>query len=82
MCNISIIKISSLLASVVKIKMMGCLAEDDCNKTTILTFPANKTLYKMTKNCCDENYCNGGTEVLMASFTLTLALAQIMSNFL
>ncbi|KAK3551398.1 hypothetical protein QTP70_016634 [Hemibagrus guttatus] len=42
-------------ASVLKIKMMGCLAIDDCNKTTIVTFPANKTLYKMTKSlkvCC------------------------------
>ncbi|MCJ8728566.1 hypothetical protein PDJAM_G00005960 [Pangasius djambal] len=66
-------------ASVLKIKMMGCLAKDGCNKTTIVTFPANKTLYKMTKNCCDENYCNGGTEVLMASFTLmALVTAQII----
>ncbi|KAB5586794.1 hypothetical protein PHYPO_G00005630 [Pangasianodon hypophthalmus] len=66
-------------ASVLKIKMMGCLAKDDCNKTTVVTFPANKTLYKMTKNCCDKNYCNGGTEVLMGSFTLmALVIAQIM----
>ncbi|XP_060776586.1 sperm acrosome membrane-associated protein 4-like [Neoarius graeffei] len=65
-------------ASVVKIKMMGCL-EDDCNKTTVVTFPENKTLYKMTKNCCDEDYCNGGPEVQMASLTLlTLVIAQIM----
>ncbi|XP_058258526.1 sperm acrosome membrane-associated protein 4 [Hemibagrus wyckioides] len=66
-------------ASVLKIKMMGCLASDDCNKTTIVTFPANKTLYKMTKYCCEENYCNGGTEVRIESYTLiTLVIAQIM----
>ncbi|XP_060776587.1 sperm acrosome membrane-associated protein 4-like [Neoarius graeffei] len=65
-------------ASVVKIKMMGCLDEDNCNVTTIVTFPENKTLYKMTKNCCDENYCNGGTEVQMASLSLALVIAQIM----
>ncbi|XP_017319123.1 sperm acrosome membrane-associated protein 4 [Ictalurus punctatus] len=66
-------------ASVLKIKMMGCLANDHCNKTTIVTFPANKTLYKMTRTCCGENYCNGGPEVLMASLTLmALVIAQIM----
>lgn len=85
MCNTdhkmwsSLIKVSCLLASVLKIKMMGCLANDHCNKTTIVTFPANKTLYKMTRTCCGENYCNGGPEVLMASLTLmALVIAQIM----
>ncbi|WP_411024045.1 hypothetical protein, partial [Salmonella sp. s58079] len=67
-------------ASVVKIKTMGCLAKDDCNKTTVVTFPANKTtLYKMTNNCCDENYCNKGTEVLIESIPLiALVIAQII----
>ncbi|KAF4088102.1 hypothetical protein AMELA_G00079010 [Ameiurus melas] len=68
-------------ASVLKIKTMGCLANDHCNKTTIVTFPANKTLYKMTRICCGENYCNGGPEILMASLTLmALVVAQIMGE--
>lgn len=72
---------SYVLGSVLKIKMMGCLAKADCNKTTILNFPANQTVYKMTKNCCDEDYCNGGTEVLKSSVTLGLLVfgtAQMM----
>ncbi|KAK2854820.1 hypothetical protein Q7C36_006689 [Tachysurus vachellii] len=70
---------TGVAASVLNIKMMGCLARDDCNKTTVVTFPANKTVYKMTKYCCEEDLCNGGTEVLMASYTLTtLAIALIM----
>lgn len=72
-----------ILASVLKIKMMGCLSKDDCNKTTIVTFPANKTLYKMTHSCCDENYCNRATQGLMASFTLVaLAIARLFSFIL
>ncbi|XP_072534882.1 LOW QUALITY PROTEIN: sperm acrosome membrane-associated protein 4-like [Salminus brasiliensis] len=62
-------------ASVLDIKVMGCLPVRDCNKTTALEFPSNKTLYTMTKNCCDESYCNGSPGALMASFTLIVLTA-------
>ncbi|XP_053351315.1 sperm acrosome membrane-associated protein 4 [Clarias gariepinus] len=70
-------------AAVLKIKMMGCLINDDCNKTTIVSFPVNKTLYKMTKYCCEEDYCNGGSKVLMTTFSLMApVIAQIMCSTL
>ncbi|KAI4871291.1 hypothetical protein NFI96_019815 [Prochilodus magdalenae] len=59
-------------ASVLDVKVMGCLKEEDCNKTTSVDFPVNKTLYTMTTHCCEENYCNGSPTVLMQSFTLLI----------
>uniref|UniRef100_A0A8B9JP26 UPAR/Ly6 domain-containing protein n=1 Tax=Astyanax mexicanus TaxID=7994 RepID=A0A8B9JP26_ASTMX len=59
-------------ASVLDIKVMGCLPVKDCNKTTTIEFSSNKTLYTMTKNCCEEDYCNGSPGALMASVTLTI----------
>uniref|UniRef100_W5JY11 UPAR/Ly6 domain-containing protein n=1 Tax=Astyanax mexicanus TaxID=7994 RepID=W5JY11_ASTMX len=56
-------------ASVLDIKVMGCLPVKDCNKTTTIEFSSNKTLYTMTKNCCEEDYCNGSPGALSALTT-------------
>ncbi|XP_017555924.1 sperm acrosome membrane-associated protein 4-like [Pygocentrus nattereri] len=64
-------------ASVLDIKMMGCLNEEDCNKTTTVAFPVNKTVYSLTTHCCDEDRCNGSPAVLMTPLTLlALTVAQ------
>lgn len=69
-------------ASVLDIKVKGCLQEKDCNKTTIVDFPSNKTIYTITKTCCDKDYCNGSPVVQMTSFTLmALTIAHITGVF-
>uniref|UniRef100_A0A4W4F7E0 Activin types I and II receptor domain-containing protein n=1 Tax=Electrophorus electricus TaxID=8005 RepID=A0A4W4F7E0_ELEEL len=57
-------------SSVLDVKMLGCLPEEGCNKTMTIEFPANKTVYTMNMQCCNESYCNGGPAVLLPSFTV------------
>ncbi|XP_004549037.1 sperm acrosome membrane-associated protein 4 [Maylandia zebra] len=61
----------------VDIKMKGCLAVAKCNKTEDVDFGTNRTVYKMTKTCCNTNLCNAAP----GTPTLTLALATISAVF-
>ncbi|XP_051573909.1 sperm acrosome membrane-associated protein 4-like [Myxocyprinus asiaticus] len=71
-------------ATVLDIKVMGCLAMDQCNKTTVVEFPAKKTIYTMNTTCCEEDFCNSGPTV---QFSLTplmftiLIIAQMLGLF-
>ncbi|CAI5691126.1 unnamed protein product [Oreochromis niloticus] len=62
------------------IKMKGCLAVANCNKTEDVDFGTNKTVYKMTKTCCNTDLCNAAPGVPGIP-TLTLALATISAVF-
>ncbi|KAM8841355.1 lymphocyte antigen-6, epidermis isoform 2-T2 [Spinachia spinachia] len=66
-------------AGVLKVKMMGCLAVDLCNKTTDTTFPgsSNTTIYKIVKTCCTTDLCNAAP----GTSRLSLALATIAALF-
>ncbi|KAM9838462.1 prostate stem cell antigen-like [Aulostomus maculatus] len=66
-------------AKFMDIKMKGCLAEAECNKTEQVNFPSsssNSTLYKMTKTCCNTDLCNAAPG-LPGSSGLPLVLATI-----
>nr|XP_019957966.1 PREDICTED: sperm acrosome membrane-associated protein 4-like [Paralichthys olivaceus] len=65
-------------ASFMDIKMKGCLAQGECNKTKEVNFPSdsNSTFYTMTKTCCSTDFCNGAPGLPGAS-GLTLAFATI-----
>lgn len=63
-------------AGFVDVMMKGCLAEDKCNKTEDVDFGTssdNKTLYTMTKTCCNTDLCNGAPAGLPGVVQLTLA---------
>ncbi|TRY97463.1 hypothetical protein DNTS_008202 [Danionella cerebrum] len=61
--------------SVLDIKVMGCLPIEACNKTTVVEFLANKTLYTMKTSCCLEELCNAGTlDVPCALFLFAVLL--------
>uniref|UniRef100_A0A3Q3XAI8 UPAR/Ly6 domain-containing protein n=1 Tax=Mola mola TaxID=94237 RepID=A0A3Q3XAI8_MOLML len=66
-------------ASVINIKMKGCLPVTKCNMTEDTNFPSsnsNATVYSMTKMCCNTNLCNAAPGLPGAS-ALSLALASI-----
>lgn len=71
-------------ASVLDIKVMGCLPVEACNMTTYVEFLANKTLYTMKTTCCDEDFCNSASvvQLSLAPLLLTvLLIAQMMGVF-
>lgn len=71
-------------ASVLDIKVMGCLPMEECNKTTVVEFLANKTLYIMNTTCCEEDFCNSSPAVqlsLTPLFLTILLIAQMMGAF-
>lgn len=76
--------LSGFSASVLDIKVMGCLPMEDCNKTTVVEFLGNKTFYTMNSTCCEEDFCNSGpaVQLSLAPLLLTvLVIAQIMGVF-
>lgn len=71
-------------ASVLDIKVMGCLPMEECNKTTVVEFLANKTLYTLKTTCCEEDFCNAGPpiQLSLAPLLLTILLiAEMMGVF-
>lgn len=71
-------------ARVLDIKVMGCLATEKCNNTTVVEFMSNKTLYSMKKSCCDKDLCNAGPalQFSLAPLSLTILLiAQMLGLF-
>ncbi len=71
-------------ASVLDIKVKGCLPTEECNKTTVVEFLANKTLYTLKTTCCEENFCNAGPSIQLslAPFVLPILLiAEMMGVF-
>lgn len=74
----------SFIAGVLDIKVMGCLGTDKCNKTTLVEFLSNRTLYSMKKSCCDKDFCNAGPalQFSLAPLSLTiLIIAQMVGLF-
>ncbi|KAI7806772.1 sperm acrosome membrane-associated protein 4-like [Triplophysa rosa] len=80
MCYVGIGK----AAGVLDIKVMGCLVTEECNRTTVVEFLSNKSLYSMKKSCCDDDFCNAGSalQFSLASLSLTvLIIAQMIGLF-
>lgn len=70
-------------AGFLEVKMKGCLAVAQCNKTENVNFPSNSsTVYTMTKTCCNTDLCNsapGRSHVSALMMTLTaIAVKFIM----
>lgn len=71
-------------ASVLDIKVMGCLPTEECNKTTDVEFLANKTFYTLKTTCCEQDFCNAGPSIQLslAPLLLTILLiAEMMGVF-
>ncbi len=71
-------------ASVLDIKVKGCLPMEECNKTTVVEFLANKTFYTLKTTCCEEDFCNAGPSIQLslAPFVLPILLiVEMMGVF-
>ncbi|CAL9690785.1 unnamed protein product [Knipowitschia caucasica] len=68
-------------ASLIPVKMKGCLESSKCNKTENVNFLAsgNTTAYAMTKTCCSTDLCNSAPAGLPGA--LQLALASVAAVF-
>lgn len=68
------------IAGVLDIKVMGCLATEECNRTTVVEFLSNKTLYSIKKSCCDNDFCNAcsALQFSLAPLSLTILLIATM----
>ncbi|GAA6235554.1 sperm acrosome membrane-associated protein 4-like [Lates japonicus] len=70
-------------AGFVNIKMKGCLAVAECNKTKEVNFNSgsNSTVYSMTKTCCSTDLCNAAPGLPGAS-GVNLAFASVAALLL
>lgn len=68
-------------ASVLDIKVKGCLPMEKCNKTTVVEFLANKTLYTLETTCCEEDLCNAGPSIQLSLVPLLLTVLLIADMF-
>lgn len=56
------------------IKTLGCARAEECDIETTVELLFNKTIFVMTKHCCDTPFCNTANKLQTASlFYLTLA---------
>ncbi|XP_059364664.1 sperm acrosome membrane-associated protein 4-like [Carassius carassius] len=63
--------------SVLDIKVMGCLPMEACNKTKVVEFLPNKTLYTLKPSCCEEDLCNAGPSMQLSLAPLLLVVLLI-----
>ncbi|XP_047455397.1 protein Bouncer-like [Mugil cephalus] len=45
-------------ADALDIKMLGCVKAEECDVETTVELLMNKTIFTMTKHCCDTPFCN------------------------
>uniref|UniRef100_A0A3Q3M7X8 Uncharacterized protein n=1 Tax=Mastacembelus armatus TaxID=205130 RepID=A0A3Q3M7X8_9TELE len=45
-------------ADVLDVKTLGCVKVEECNVETTVELFSNKTIFSMTKHCCDTPFCN------------------------
>uniref|UniRef100_A0AAY4E5T2 UPAR/Ly6 domain-containing protein n=1 Tax=Denticeps clupeoides TaxID=299321 RepID=A0AAY4E5T2_9TELE len=64
-------------ADVLDIKLLGCLAKEECDQETTIELPTNNTLYVMKRTCCDEDLCNGGSALHTTFMTTVLSLLTL-----
>ncbi|XP_052474876.1 sperm acrosome membrane-associated protein 4 [Carassius gibelio] len=63
--------------SVLDLKVMGCLPMEACNKTKVVEFLPNKTLYTLKTSCCEEDFCNASPSIQLSLAPLLLVLLLI-----
>lgn len=57
------------------IKTLGCAKAEECGAETTVQLFANKTIFAITKHCCDTPFCNSAHKLQMtALFYLAGAL--------
>lgn len=70
-------------ADVLDVKTLGCAKAEECDvETTVELFP-NKTVFVMTKHCCDTPFCNSAHKLpirtplyLAAAFLTTWLITE------
>ncbi|XP_076592414.1 protein Bouncer-like isoform X2 [Chaetodon auriga] len=57
------------------IKTLGCVRAEECGTETTVELFSNKTIFAMTKHCCDTPFCNSAHELQIATLLyLTVAV--------
>lgn len=63
------------LADVLDVKTLGCVKAEECNVETMVELFPDKTVFVMTKHCCDTPFCNSARKLpIQALLYLTVAL--------
>lgn len=50
------------------IKTLGCVKAEECGVETTVQLFANKTIFVITKHCCDTPFCNSAHKLLKSTF--------------
>ncbi|XP_018541701.2 sperm acrosome membrane-associated protein 4 [Lates calcarifer] len=62
-------------ADVLDVKTLGCVKAEECNVETMVELFPDKTVFVMTKHCCDTPFCNSAHKLpIQALLYLTVAL--------
>lgn len=78
-CNLAFV----ISAGFLDIKMKGCLAVSECNKTENVNFSHhNSTVYKMTKTCCNTDLCNSAPDRSHVSALVMMLAAAAAVKFI
>ncbi|KAJ0066144.1 hypothetical protein NL108_001381, partial [Boleophthalmus pectinirostris] len=67
---------------VLDVKILGCAKAEECSIMTTVELYPNKTVFTMTKHCCDTALCNSAHTLAPSSLALCVALLLLSSWFL
>ncbi|XP_070823286.1 protein Bouncer-like isoform X2 [Chaetodon trifascialis] len=57
------------------IKTLGCVRAEECGTETSVELFSNKTIFAMTKHCCDTPFCNSAHKLQITTLSyLTVAV--------
>ncbi|XP_068180643.1 protein Bouncer-like [Antennarius striatus] len=55
-------------AATLDIKTLGCVKAEECGVESTMELFSNKTIFVMTKNCCDTPFCNSANKFPTVTF--------------
>lgn len=64
---------------ILDVKTLGCVKADECNMVTTVELFQNKTVFVMTKHCCDSPFCNSAHKLPAGS--LLFAILVVLSTW-
>ncbi|XP_072316872.1 protein Bouncer-like [Eucyclogobius newberryi] len=67
-------------ADVLDVKTLGCAKAEECSVVSTVELFPNKTVFTMTKHCCDTPFCNSGHKPSLNALLLCAA-ALVLSSW-
>ncbi|KAK7886780.1 hypothetical protein WMY93_026401 [Mugilogobius chulae] len=71
-----------IAADVLDVKTLGCAKAEECGVVTTVELFPNKTVFIMTKHCCDTPLCNSAHTRQLNSLLLLGVAATVLSSWL